>query len=282
MTTLRKEHFDPIEGKVWTQKILADQANLSERTIGELERGKKAILDQHTLQKIASALKLNTREQYQFFYAAMNIEQYIPVNKTQQKQILQEAIEDLSTICAPVMIHDNLNFVLAANKAWLRLMEGESCTNFKLQSPASRACELNYMHILLDESLPLKSLYGNNWKKFLSKMIGDFRISSLQYCYKDQYHRLLKSLLKHSFFIEEWQGYINHNTNVEELQCESKDHYVQGKLEPIIYKQSILASFGELYSVTYRANSNEINDFFSQLSEGCEGQIYKFAEWGTN
>ncbi|MEZ4684221.1 MAG: hypothetical protein R2932_59420 [Caldilineaceae bacterium] len=41
VAALRKENIDLLEGKVWTQRRLAERANLPERAIGQIEQGTK-------------------------------------------------------------------------------------------------------------------------------------------------------------------------------------------------------------------------------------------------
>jgi len=49
IAALRKEHFDPMAGKTWTQQMLAERSGLLPRAIGKIERGQKAALDADTL-----------------------------------------------------------------------------------------------------------------------------------------------------------------------------------------------------------------------------------------
>ena len=70
IAALRKEHFDPVAGKVWSQKVLAQKTNLSSKIIVNLERGVKVNLDETTLIQLADAFSLTPLERQEFFAAA--------------------------------------------------------------------------------------------------------------------------------------------------------------------------------------------------------------------
>ena len=56
--------------KPWSQKKLAEVSGVGWRTIGEIERGKKAKLEIEDLDKLATALKLSVLERREFYEAA--------------------------------------------------------------------------------------------------------------------------------------------------------------------------------------------------------------------
>ena len=72
IAALREEHleFSTRGMGVWTQTKLAKEANLAEKTIAQLEQGKKMNLDPQTLTQLARALKLTAGEQLELYTAA--------------------------------------------------------------------------------------------------------------------------------------------------------------------------------------------------------------------
>ena len=73
VAALRKERFDPIQGRTWTQKHLAQTAGLSERLIANIERGDKVNLEGDILAGLANAFSLTTLERREFFALAIEI-----------------------------------------------------------------------------------------------------------------------------------------------------------------------------------------------------------------
>jgi len=65
IAALREEHleFSARGMGVWTQAKLAKEANLPEKTISQIEQGRKMNLDAQTMTQLARALKLTAAEQ---------------------------------------------------------------------------------------------------------------------------------------------------------------------------------------------------------------------------
>lgn len=73
VAALRKEQFDPVIGKAWSQKMLAQSTQLSERVIANIEQGQKINLEVEILVRLANAFRLTTLERREFFAAATRL-----------------------------------------------------------------------------------------------------------------------------------------------------------------------------------------------------------------
>lgn len=281
IAALRKEQFDPIEGRVLSQETLAQRANLSSRTIGEIERGKKVVLDQGTLKSLAIALNLGPLEQREFFYAALGMEHDKTADKKNPEEILQRLIEELRTLQIPAMIHDSLYFVIAVNEAWLKVKGLSHLDCLNLRESRKHSNKLNYIELLLHESLSVNRVYGRHWKKFLSMVIKNFRVISLQLCHMDEYRDLLKLLLAYPLFREEWQRYLSNQPTYQNVDFKvNYDHPQLGQLMLSIYRQTTVTPFGRLYHSVETPNSRETISVLASLRENKRGQTFRFSEWG--
>lgn len=71
---LRKEKYDSKAGRCWSQKELAEKANVSAKTVGDIERGQRAFLDCETVRKLAVALELCKKGQVKLIKLAACVE----------------------------------------------------------------------------------------------------------------------------------------------------------------------------------------------------------------
>ena len=125
VAALREEHIDfSARGVgVWTQAKLAKEANLPEKTIAQLEQGRKMNLDSYSLMQIARALKLTASEQYRFFSAAAEVD--TEPHRTLQnraEETLRNLLRLMNDIRVPAYLLDPYVNVLAGNNIALTLL----------------------------------------------------------------------------------------------------------------------------------------------------------------
>lgn len=142
--SLRLEHFNPVTGHSWTQKDLAQAANLSEDIVSKIERGKRVTLDSDVLLSLGQAFNLTPAEQWAFFSAATDVDDpRLPPDTTCIQSILEHLWSNLTRIRQPTYLFDSCYDLIGLNAslmAFYGLVEGDVDKNmlqilFAPQSP---------------------------------------------------------------------------------------------------------------------------------------------------
>ena len=120
IAALREEHleFSTRGMGVWTQAKLAKEANLAEKTIAQLEQGKKMNLDPQTLMQLARALKLTAGEQLELYTAAAEVDsEPHKAIRDRAEDTLRTLLRLLGDVRVPAYLHDPYANVIAGNTA---------------------------------------------------------------------------------------------------------------------------------------------------------------------
>lgn len=73
VAALRKEQISFHNGQNWSQQDLANEAGLTSRVVGRIERGEQARLDGEVLGSLAKAFNLTSLERREFFAMASEV-----------------------------------------------------------------------------------------------------------------------------------------------------------------------------------------------------------------
>lgn len=202
VAALRKENIDLLEGKVWTQKRLAERANLPERAIGQIEQGTKMNLDGPVIAQLADALGLTTMERSAFLTAAAEVE--VDLDATLLKapaDVLGELLAAARGIRLPAYIYDSYNNLIALNSPMRALsILPDTLWETGHQSPAG----FNVLRYYFAPESPIRSFLGINWNQFAVRLVQHFRATSLKYRHTDRFHAIFRDLYQYPLFQDYW------------------------------------------------------------------------------
>lgn len=201
LATLRKSQFDPSEGRVWTQQMLADHAQVSFRTIGELERGDKAILDGQSLYRISRALNLNMTEQKKFISLASEIDVQRDLDAADLRQMLRSTIELFHSFAVPSVVHNSLYEAIAMNASYLKL---HRITPKWFESLSGHPLQYNLLRLIFQEGAPIRTVVGERTELLFSAGVNYFRSRSLPHRHTDQFRTIFRELNKYREFRLAW------------------------------------------------------------------------------
>lgn len=195
---LRTQKFDPIERKVWSQSKLAQEAGLSLKIVGDIERGRRVRVDDESLVRLANALQLNGLEQEQFFDLAARIAPAKLNENLTVSSVLKQHLPLLKSLQTPAYVHDNLFNIIAANALWIYLWA------FAPSGSRDDVLHSNMLpHFLGPGGMPRISL-GPRWRNMMVRTVARFRAFSLSERHTDRYHQTLSELMSLPDFASLW------------------------------------------------------------------------------
>ncbi|MCO5183289.1 MAG: helix-turn-helix domain-containing protein [Anaerolineae bacterium] len=277
VAALRCAQFDLVDRKRWTQCHLATRANLSPRTIGEIERGDKTIIDAEILVRLADALRLNSTERSQFFALA------IPTTKRDvwgdgesvdvPWQIGLRLIEQVQT---PAVLHGPVYELLAVNKAWLRLHRLSRLDVVQLNAAGRYP---NLLALVFNTASPFKAIFAQQWAQLARQSVEALRVYSFPYRHTAYWRELLAVLTAFPDFARYWQEALQRD---EPLPFKVFDyhHPEHGRLHYIVQTAVVDTVAGHLYLSTLSALSEKTQRILQQLVEaGGAASAERFVLW---
>lgn len=280
VAALREEHIDfSARGVgVWTQAKLAKEANLPEKTIAQLEQGRKMNLDSYSLTQIARALKLTASEQYRFFSAAAEVD-------TEPHQTLQNRAEEtvrnllrlMNDIRVPAYLLDPYVNVLASNSLALTLL---NVPEFMLKSATSAASGFNLMRYVFAPESPLKPLLGSTWSARATSNVLFFRATTLKYRHTRRFKTILAELSTYPSFRDIW---FNTQIYAEEL-AQDWSHYEYshpeyGEVNFISHISSTPTSAGNLSLTSLLPRTKATTAAFEEIIRRQGLSVRTFIDW---
>ena len=202
VAALRRENIDLLEGKVWTQKRLAERANLPERAIGQIEQGTKMNLEGQLIAQLADALGLTTMERNAFYSAAATVDveegKYLPKGPA---AVLAELLAATRLVRLPAHIYDAYGNVIAINSCMRALaILPESIWSTGPDSPAG----FNLLRYYFAPESPIRQFLGINWTQFAVRTVQHFRATSLKYRHTDRFRQVFRDLYQYPLFQDFW------------------------------------------------------------------------------
>lgn len=232
IAALRKEHFDPVVGKVWSQKVLAEKSGLSEKVIGNIEQGRKVNFDSATLWQLADALRLTRLERQVLFQLPTGFD-VEPVPLDQTETIRASLIDSISDIMLPAMIHDACYNIVMANRIWLRLFDLPS--NF---FATNLAANYNMLRLIFDPISPITKHFEPQRLTTGQNAIHCFRYLSLPYRHTNYFSQLLADLSQHNTFRQLWaSAQYEQDSPIDHIH-----HMTLGELTSVVTTTSLLCS----------------------------------------
>ena len=212
VATLRKEQFDPITGKCWSQQKLAQKANLLNRTIGSIERGEKKGLDTEIVFGLMDAFQLSEPEKEQFIQIASQAmwDEEEKQEKTSLEDTLPKLLSILPAIETPAIIYDALFFIYGMNSTF-RHLHGLEAFNLPLSSSPSYS--QNIIWLIFHPDSPLQHLFGSSWESIAQIGVSRLRTHSLPYRHNKAFQDLFAQLSLFPSFQNFWHYHsLDYNT----------------------------------------------------------------------
>ena len=286
IAALRKEHFDE-EGNRLTQAKLAEKVQqhdphspLNEIIIGKIERGERAMLDDHTLLSLADTLELTIGERREFFLAATGLdnEQIYPAQKPAE-EILAPVIQMLVDIQLPALLLDSYLDVIAVNALLMKLYDANQ---IDLRRRMNQPAGFNLLNLIFSVDFePHRQLMNQHeWHNFAVGNVIYFRRVTLCYRMTGYFGALLAQLRRNRDFRWYW----------EQVFYEEKRYFVGGEsfklgtsgaswfsflTAPLV----TLTPYGNLEIIAHIPRSTETAAAFHQMAGGTPPHTYQLSTW---
>jgi transcriptional regulator with XRE-family HTH domain len=278
VAALRKENIDLLEGKVWTQKRLAERANLPERAIAQIEQGTKMNLDGQVIVQLAEALGLTTMERVAFLHAAaaVDVDPYGAITKT-PADVLDELMAAARDLRIPAYIYDAYGNLVAINSAMRALaIMPDALWATGHASPAG----FNVLRYYFAPESPIRTFLGINWTPFAIRLMQHFRVTTLRYRHTDRFRAIFRDLYQYPLFQDfwartkyaeedlyhRWDGIVYHHPEL-------------GPLNYIATEVSTLTGREELFLVTYISRDRATTETFEALIERVGANLHRATAW---
>ena len=278
VAALRKENIDLLEGKVWTQKRLAERANLPERAIAQVEQGTKMNLEGQFVAQLAEALGLTTMERVAFLNAAAEVEVdlYGMIAKT-PADLLDELLAAAREIRLPAYIYDAYGNLVAINSTMRALaVLPESLWETGHSSPAG----FNVLRYYFAPESPIRTFLGINWTQFAVRLMQHFRVTTLKYRHTARFRAIFRDLYQYPLFQDfwartkyaeedlyhRWDGIVYH-------------HPALGPLNYIATEVTTLTGREELFLVTYIPRDRQTTVTLETLADRVGINMHRASVW---
>ncbi len=263
LAALRKEQYDPRAGKVWSQARLAQETGLSEKIIGDIERGSRSTLESDIIVRFADAFSFNTMERKAFFSLFRSVEQAM-VPATDDSNVYHDCLDLLQNLQLPAALQDSYYNLIAVNQSWCRLYDVPSDFWHKENDSA----RYNFIRLLLDPASNMRRVLGRSYRKIVEEAVGIFRWMSLPYRHTEYYSDIFSCLMMFNEFGRAWMTTQFATADLRSsIKTVSYNHHPFGKLSYHIAKSRIETCYGPIYYSTLlpcsAATANVFTDFMA-------------------
>lgn len=285
IAALRKEHFDE-EGNRLTQTRLAEKAQqhdpqtpLNEIIIGKIERGERAMFDDHTLVSLADTLELTLGERREFFLAATGLDnEQIYADERNPKEILASTLAMLGDIQLPALLVDCYLDVIAANAVLVKMYD---TNRIDLHRRADQPAGLNLLSFIFSADFEpyRQQMSQRQWNNFAVGNVIYFRRVTLRYRMTDYFATLFAQLRRNREFRWFW----------EQVFYEEKRYFVGGesfrmgtpgaRFNYLTTPLVTLTPYGNLEIVTHVPRDGATADAFHEMAQEMPSKVYQLSSW---
>ncbi|MEZ4664488.1 MAG: helix-turn-helix domain-containing protein [Caldilineaceae bacterium] len=278
IAALRRENVDMVLGKVWTQKRLAQEAGLLERTIGQLEQGAKTSLEPQMLVQLANALGLTSLERKALLAAASEVDlEPQQIIQVQPPEVLAELLAQTRDLRVPAFIYDSYHNVLAANSLILAL---GVVPDTLLGSGAKSAAGFNLLRYYFAPESPYRDILAGYWPQFAVRNLQHFRSASLRYRHTARFQAIFQDLHHYPLFRDFWARTKYANEDVHHRWEGIVYHHPRfGQLSYMITEVVTLTGQEDLFLVTYIPRNGETVAAFEKLAQERGVNMHKLMPW---
>ena len=247
---LRREHRDE-DGRLWTQKKLADLLGVSKRTIERIESGSlENRLEGDKLSRLADILQLTTIERKEFFFAAIGVNSdRITPEQTESTIILNSLIDMIGSMELPAFIMDGYGDIIVTNMSVLGLFNIEATV---INDSSKIIAGYNFMRVVFSSDLNFPLIMGENWTQNAKDNIQFFRGISLRYRANPYFSKLLSVLKRNQSFRYFWERTYLESEYIDIGGEHYKyNHPAYGELEYRASTSPTITKAGALYTIIY-------------------------------
>lgn len=279
VAALRKEHINFENGHNWSQQDLADDAGLTSRIAGRIERGRQARLDGEILQSLARSFNLTSLERSEFFAMASEVADSEIVRRDLcNEDVFEQVWTLLDDLYAPAFLMDPFGDILGANRA---LLAFHDLSVRALQDVKAEFGSVNNLGLLLAADSPLRPVLGHGWHSIALANVQLWRVTTLRYRHTARFRQMFSALSAWPDFRMLWMGYNRHERAIDECSrlrsCRYK-HGVHGPVAYTVFSNTSLSTYGELYLATFVPQDSTTDALFRELV-GKDNRAVSLAQW---
>lgn len=278
VAALRKERFDPVQGRAWTQKQLAQTANLSERLVANIERGDKVHLEADVLSGLADAFSLTTLERREFFALAAEITHDQSVNPAHDPQQIREQVNTvINGTHLPGFVYDDYFDVVTANHAALTL---HGIPSEWLQRLAAEQGAANFMHVIFAADSPMRRSMARSWETLAYGNMNQFRAMSLRHRHTARFQVLFARLCALPDFFTYWSStHHTHSDFTSRMRIHQYPHPIYGPLFYAVFAATSYSSQNHLHVTILLPLDDSTVATFNTIYSQRPGHVLHLSAW---
>lgn len=273
----------------WTQSHLAENADIDDAVVSQIERGVKKYFEPDLLFQLANAFQLTTLERREFFLASSGLDQKEMVRQPSAatltdtfnvRKTLDKVVDLTGQVRLPAFLWDVYGDIIAANNIIVSLFRVPSeYVEQADQIPGG----YNVCRFSFGKELVARSLIIENWDVFALNSMRAFRENSLRYRAQPYFKYLMKVFRNQSEY-PLFDRYWKLVSSIEQDKEVNTDYYAyhHGEFGEIKYVSSSvvsITSFGELILVEYLPLDRNTSQIFEQLAQEAGQGATTFAPW---
>ena len=273
----------------WTQSHLAENADIEDAVVSQIERGVKKYFEPNLLFKLANAFQLTTIERREFLLAASGLDQKEMVRQpsaaTQTdvfnvRKTLNKMIELTGQVRLPAFLWDVYGDVIAANNILLGFFKlPPEFVEHASQIPGG----YNVCRFSFGKHLVARNLIVENWEQFAVNSMRAFRENSLRYRAQPYFKYLMKEFRNQNEY-PLFDRYWKMVSSIEQDKEINSDYYAFhhaefGEFKYISSSFVSITSFGELILVQYLPLDRNTSQVFEQLAQTVGQGATTYAPW---
>lgn len=265
--SLRVELLDYQSGGMWTQRKLADATNLSERTIGAIERGERTNITDDEIALLADALLLSTMERQEFFNATRSLDGM--ASRIEPGKPLEYLWQLLEKAIFPTYLVDPFFNLIGMNNT---IMAFHGWTDASIEAELQRENGGNLISRMFQTEGVLRSSAGPKWVSIISAFLSIFRFTSLRYRHTDTFDTLLTHLHTRPDFSQIWQETRQHQSDLFSMVIHFD--YVHRHHGSVAYAATIaptVTNMGELYFISHAPLDRVTTELYLRLGKEKQG-----------
>lgn len=278
VAALRKERFDPVQGRAWTQKHLAETTHLSERIVANIERGDKVNLEPDILSALADAFSLTTLERREFFALAAEVGHDHAVNPTHDPQQIREQVNIvINGIHLPGFVYDDYFDIVAANHASLTLhgIPSEWLQQFAVEHGAP-----NFMQVIFAVDSPMRRSMARNWQALASGNMAQFRAMSLRHRHTERFQALFARLCTLPDFYAYWSNLqYAHSDFASRMRIHHYPHPVYGMIFYAVFAVASYSMQNHLHVTSLLPLDDRTVEVFNTIYSQHPGHVLHLSAW---
>ncbi len=278
IAALRKERFDPVQARGWTQKYLAQIAGLSERLMANIEHGEKVNLEGDILARLADAFCLTTLERREFFALAAEVTLDQTVNPSHDPQQIREQIFIvINGLQQPAFVYDDYFDIVAANHSSMAL---HGISSEWLQQLAVQQGAANFMQVIFAPDSPMRLSMARNWEGLAGGNMSQFRAMSLRHRHTQRFRTLFTYLCSLPDFLTFWNSTQHvHSDFASRMRIHRYLHPQYGSLFYSVFAATSYSFPNHLHVTALLPLDNATGQVFNSLHTKQPCFVLHLADW---